>query len=120
MSNTTLHLIAAGSIAVMAAAVPVNADARQPFTDDVASRTQALALLEQGSDAFDLLITDHMMPHMSGPQLAARALTLCPGLQVLIVSGFGEVDSAATAFARLAKPFDQQSLARALAGLQLV
>ncbi|WP_416424863.1 PAS domain S-box protein [Pseudomonas sp. App30] len=85
-----------------------------------ASGEQALALLEQGSDGFDLLITDHMMPHMSGPQLAARALTLCPGLQVLIVSGFGEVDSAATAFARLAKPFDQQSLARALAGLQLV
>ncbi|WP_090354502.1 hypothetical protein [Dyella sp. 333MFSha] len=42
--SSTRTFIAAGSIAIMAAAVP--AQAREPFTDDVASRTQALALLE--------------------------------------------------------------------------
>jgi hypothetical protein len=39
-------LVAAGSIAVMAAAVSAPADAREPFSNDVVSRTQALALLE--------------------------------------------------------------------------
>jgi hypothetical protein len=38
--------IAAGSIAVMAATVSASAEAREPFSNDVASRTQALALLE--------------------------------------------------------------------------
>jgi hypothetical protein len=38
--------IAAGSFAVMAAAVTPAVQAREPFSDDVASRTQALALLE--------------------------------------------------------------------------
>jgi len=44
--TSTRTFIAAGSIAVMAATSAPSAQAREPFTDDVASRTQALALLE--------------------------------------------------------------------------
>jgi hypothetical protein len=44
--TSTRTFIAAGSFAVMAAAVAPQIDAREPFADDVTSRTQALALLE--------------------------------------------------------------------------
>jgi hypothetical protein len=44
--SSTRTFIAAGSLAVMAAAVSPQIAAREPFADDVASRTQALALLE--------------------------------------------------------------------------
>lgn len=44
--TSTRTFIAAGSLAVMAAAVAPRIDAREPFADDVTSRTQALALLE--------------------------------------------------------------------------
>jgi CheY-like chemotaxis protein len=35
----------------------------------------------------DLLITDQLLPSMSGAQLAAEAKRLCPALKVLILSG---------------------------------
>jgi hypothetical protein len=44
--TSTRTFIAAGSLAVMAAAATPSVLAREPFSDDVASRTQALALLE--------------------------------------------------------------------------
>jgi hypothetical protein len=44
--SSTRTFLAAGSLAVMAAAVSPQIAAREPFADDVASRTQALALLE--------------------------------------------------------------------------
>jgi hypothetical protein len=44
--TSTRTLIAAGSLAVLAATSTARVEAREPFTNDVASRTQALALLE--------------------------------------------------------------------------
>ena len=51
---------------------------------------QALAWLEQPGQPLDLIITDQTMPHLSGLQLAQRAVALRPGLPVLLYTGNAE------------------------------
>jgi len=60
---------------------------RQGFEVLVAEHPQeALQLVE--SRSLDLLITDVVMPHMSGPELHATLLESYPGLKVLYMSGY--------------------------------
>lgn len=47
---------------------------------------QALQMNE--GRALDLLITDVVIPYMTGPELRARLLEGCPGLKVLYMSGY--------------------------------
>jgi len=80
-----------------------------------ASGEAALALLRQDGE-FDLLLTDHMMPGMSGVELAARARGLRPSLPILLVSGFAELDSlVGVAWPWLRKPYSLDDLSAALA-----
>jgi CheY-like chemotaxis protein len=78
----------------------------------------ALGLATGGGGAFDLLITDVVMPGMGGPELARRIRAERPDLRVLFVSGYprdyrpGEAPSE-DAF--LPKPFTQDQLLRAVA-----
>ncbi len=82
-----------------------------------ASGQEALAVLERDG-GFDLLLTDHMMPGLSGMQLAARARALHPTLPVLLASGFAELDEVAgAAWPRLRKPYGLADLAAALAAV---
>jgi two-component system cell cycle sensor histidine kinase/response regulator CckA len=70
----------------------------------------------------DLLVTDVIMPDLSGPELARRMESLRPGVRTLFVSGYtaetvrgrGRLP-ADSAF--LEKPFHQLSLLRAIRGL---
>jgi signal transduction histidine kinase/GAF domain-containing protein len=62
----------------------------------------------------DLLITDHLMPGMSGTDLAREIVAKNPQVQVLVVSGFSEVDEIAHDLPRLTKPFRKDDLAAAL------
>jgi PAS domain S-box-containing protein len=48
----------------------------------------ALPLLDQSDSQIDLLITDVVMPEMSGPDLAVYASSLRPRLKVLFISGY--------------------------------
>lgn len=50
--------------------------------------TEALAILEMPGGRVDLLLTDVVMPGMNGPELRRRALTVCPDLKVLCMSGY--------------------------------
>jgi YesN/AraC family two-component response regulator len=59
--------------------------------------------------AIDLLITDVVMPGMSGRKMAECMLTHRPGMKVLYVSGYGESIDSETAF--LQKPFTTDELA---------
>ena len=65
---------------------------------------------------FDLMLTDYMMPGMSGAQLAAQVRALHPSLPILLASRFAELEGAVeTAWPRLPKPFSLGDLSAALA-----
>jgi len=49
---------------------------------------EALALFESGPDDFPLLISDVVMPGMSGIELAKRVIALRPATKVLCISGY--------------------------------
>ena len=77
-----------------------------------ATPEEALAAMsEAAGGAFDLLVTDIVMPDVSGLDLAQRARAVQPGLKVLYMSGYsdraGEVAGKAVF---LPKPFDEQAL----------
>ncbi|HYD11453.1 MAG TPA: PAS domain S-box protein [Allosphingosinicella sp.] len=80
------------------------------------SAEEALSLV-QGGLHFDLLVTDHLMPGMTGTDLARRLREARPSLPVLVVSGYAEADGVAPDLARLTKPFRRAELAAALSGL---
>lgn len=50
----------------------------------------ALALFVQTPPAFDLLIVDQIMPGLTGEQVAAAVLKLCPTMPVIMLSGYSE------------------------------
>ncbi|MBS0505135.1 MAG: PAS domain S-box protein [Proteobacteria bacterium] len=88
----------------------------------VASATsgeQALSMLEGAS--FDAVITDVIMPGMSGVELARRIRERMPGLPVLLASGYSaDILSAEPGeFHLLAKPYGREELAQALARIRL-
>jgi two-component system, cell cycle sensor histidine kinase and response regulator CckA len=53
-----------------------------------ATGREAMALSERHSGAIDLLITDIMMPDVTGPELAERLATVRPEMRVLHMSGY--------------------------------
>jgi PAS domain S-box-containing protein len=80
------------------------------------SGEEALRLLDEHG-GIDVLVTDHLMPGMTGTDLARRVLETRPDMPVLIVSGYAEAESVAPELPRLTKPFRQADLAATLAGL---
>ncbi|HCJ29377.1 MAG TPA: hybrid sensor histidine kinase/response regulator [Pseudomonas sp.] len=73
----------------------------------------ALAVL-RGGNAFDILVTDQMMPGLTGTQLADMVANERPELPVLLVSGFAELPEGSGRLQILAKPFTQASLMQAI------
>nr|WP_281393260.1 ATP-binding protein [Sphingomonas xinjiangensis] len=76
----------------------------------------AMALVAQGFRP-DLLVTDHLMPGMTGVELASALRAQFPELPVLVVSGFAEFEGVAPALPRLTKPFRSAELEECLAAL---
>ena len=83
---------------------------------EAASAEDALKLVVQGLQP-DFLVTDHLMPGMSGTELAATLKQLRPKTKVIIVSGYAEAEGIAADLPRLAKPFRTTELAESLAAL---
>ena len=82
---------------------------------------QALLIDEREHVTFDLVLTDVVMPHMSGRELAERLESRSPGLRVLFMSGYTDdvvvhhgVQEARVGF--IQKPFSPQQLALAVRG----
>lgn len=81
----------------------------------VSSAEQALTILEQG-EHFDLLITDHSMPGMTGSQLAEMLRENLPEMPVVVATGYAEMAiDVRQDIPRLQKPFTQEALQMAIA-----
>ena len=52
----------------------------------VADPEKALELIQKSPDGFDLLIVDQVMPTVTGTELARKALTIRPDVNVLLVA----------------------------------
>jgi PAS domain S-box-containing protein len=83
---------------------------------EAASAEEALKLVDRGLQP-DVLITDHLMPGMTGTELARTLQVSRPGTKVLIVSGYADADGVAPDLPRLTKPFRSVDLAESLASL---
>lgn len=51
---------------------------------------EALEAIQTSPDDYDLIITDMMMPHMTGDHLASEILKIRPDLPMIICTGFSE------------------------------
>ena len=80
------------------------------------SGRSALALLHRPK--LDLVVTDHLMPGMTGTEFAREAALVRPGVPVLVISGYADLDALAPDLPRLMKPFREVELAQALASLR--
>jgi signal transduction histidine kinase len=87
-----------------------------PFSDPGA----ALASLEAMPESYDLVLSDEMMPGLTGTALARAALRTRPGLPIILISGYtgptlAHLAIAAGAREVLRKPVQSHELAAALA-----
>jgi CheY-like chemotaxis protein len=82
-----------------------------------ADGAEALRTAESFDGTIHLLVTDVIMPHMNGPELAGKLSRLRPSIKVLYVSGYSDNDLGDQGvlhprFELLQKPFTPQTLAR--------
>jgi two-component system cell cycle sensor histidine kinase/response regulator CckA len=78
---------------------------------------KAVDAYESSSNRVDLLLTDVIMPDLTGPVLAERLRARQPDLQVLFISGFHDADLVQRfvtlkGFTLLPKPFTVDALLR--------
>jgi DNA-binding NtrC family response regulator len=69
----------------------------------------ALTLADEHAEEIELVLTDVVMPRMSGPELARRLCRRHPGLTVLYCSGYSDVALDPT-MRIIRKPFSAASL----------
>jgi CheY-like chemotaxis protein len=71
----------------------------------VATGMEALELVRAGREHVDLVLTDVVMPGMSGRELGDRLRAMRPGLPVLFVSGYTEEDILRRGLVEEGRPF---------------
>jgi PAS domain S-box-containing protein len=82
---------------------------------EASSGLQALRIL-RGDKRVDLVITDQVMPGMTGLELIAAVQAEWPGVPLVLATGYAELPPGTDPnLAKLAKPFRQDALARTVA-----
>lgn len=81
---------------------------------EASSGEEAMRLINTGAK-IDILITDHLMPGMTGTELAHAVWAKSPDLTVLLVSGYAEHEGIDSTLPRLVKPFRKSELEAVLA-----
>ncbi|MFL6732082.1 MAG: response regulator [Sphingomicrobium sp.] len=85
---------------------------------EAANGSDALQLLKGGDCAYDVMISDYAMPHLSGTEFLREARGICPGVPALIITGYAEADAIRDRpdnVEILLKPFTPTKLEAALA-----
>jgi signal transduction histidine kinase/CheY-like chemotaxis protein len=84
----------------------------------VGSGVEALAVLRSQEIVIDVLVTDYLMPGMSGADVVREASRIRPGLPTLLMTGYTNlVQGPGADLPRLSKPFRQAELAARIAEL---
>jgi DNA-binding NtrC family response regulator len=96
--------------------------ALREFRLSVARDPHEALMLADNISRLDLVITDYLMPSMTGEELVARVRERHPSVKALIVTGHGDIlDQEApewwTREAHLTKPFSATTLKNAIASL---
>jgi len=74
------------------------------------SGLHALDIL-RSEQQIDLMVTDHVMPGMTGIELAAASRRVRPSLPILLATGYADLpDGVQVDLPRLAKPYHQDQL----------
>ena len=87
---------AAGTVLVVDDDEQIRALARRTLADDgltvleAASAEEALALFERRNEGIDLLLTDMVLPRMSGPDLEKNLKNISPHMETIYMSGYTE------------------------------
>jgi two-component system cell cycle sensor histidine kinase/response regulator CckA len=81
---------------------------------------KALTLFQQHADSIRAVVSDVVMPGMSGVELARRLVAIRPGLKILLLSGYAKdtfdaADITQGRFAFLQKPYTLEDFARRVA-----
>ena len=80
---------------------------------------EALSVFRARTDEIDVVVTDVMMPGMSGPEMLEALAGISPGVRVLFISGYPDMvlDRALpdVAVGLIAKPFAPAELVRRVA-----
>jgi signal transduction histidine kinase/ActR/RegA family two-component response regulator/uncharacterized protein YigA (DUF484 family) len=84
---------------------------------EAGSGEEALSRIAGGDPFPQLLLTDVVMPQMSGAELGKRVSAICPGIKILYMSGYADAVIAShgvlyTEIDILQKPFDAKELLR--------
>jgi CheY-like chemotaxis protein len=82
-----------------------------------ANSQQAMEAVQTKRGKIDLLLTDMIMPQVSGRDIANHLLPLCPDMKVLYMSGYtdnllSQHGGSAPAISLLQKPFTSRKLAK--------
>ena len=76
--------------------------------DPGGERRRGAAALRAGAHTIHLVLTDVVMPNVSGRELADRLERLRPGIKVLFMSGYTDESSCTTGSWRTARQFIQK------------
>jgi len=82
--------------------------------EEAADAREACGLLDQHT--FDVVMTDLVLPDLTGDELASRAIRQQPSIRIVFASGYEKIPARGelTEVVWLQKPYDEQSIAAAL------